>query len=741
MKYWLYAFFALTLSSSCADEKSEDRQSQAGGSQAVSETPAADDTSYIRQTESSHIQSGQTLAPLWFELQTSNTGSVMQRADYQGYAGHAAFKNLVKRNREKALWLLRNPEFMILANGASQPNAAGTMNSRFNGRICTRIITETRTAIDFAGVSVDGKALTEDQKNRLRARGLSTLRQIIAGDPYDWQVSYNNSDPTGSGGEITSLEIAEIGACIALGYRAYYELLSTSEKRHLQQAVVFVLNRYKQQYDYHFGTSCSTTCKSNWNGVINGSALMLASVARDFATVGTLGTGAEVAADTITKARAALPKYFDLFGADGVYSEGLTYVILPMEFVAIGHEMALKNIGRSVMLSSYPGVLQTGRFLADLISPHSEILQSSSTNDSLSSANFADSRAIARPSLAFLSWLGKRYEQEDMSALAYKLSQAPMSSRNLSDYGDGTMDALSAYWYRPTESAPNVRSASKLYGAVGNNSMVGMLTQTDTEKSKMYALMIGGKTVVTPHGHLDAGSFILEALGRRWSADLGPNTYSDPGYFTFPTRWNYLRATNKGHNTLTIDDTLQTVGAVTPLRLYKDNHNEKITAYLDNAYSDRATKVTRELIARSTGEFIVRDQITLRNTASVVTWRMNYCRQRSNFVGNLSRDAALCFDTGKKPPTSPVNILPGQKVRISEDQLDAGSCTPKYLDLEITGGSGLSLSVVDAEPLAEGQISNCWAILIKTPVGTQQSGLDRRIEVTLTPKSGNPQDL
>ena len=42
------------------------------------------------------------------------------------------------------------------------------------------------------------------------------------------------------------------------------------------------------------------------------------------------------------------------------------------------------------------------------------------------------------------------------------------------------------------------------------------------------------------HGNLDAGSFVLDALGVRWAHDLGGDDYALPGYFG-SQRWTYYR--------------------------------------------------------------------------------------------------------------------------------------------------------------------------------------------------------
>ncbi len=67
------------------------------------------------------------------------------------------------------------------------------------------------------------------------------------------------------------------------------------------------------------------------------------------------------------------------------------------------------------------------------------------------------------------------------------------------------------------------------------------------------------------HGHMDAGSFVLDSDGVRWASDLGAEDYNgieQRGMNLWGTaqnsdRWTIFRLSNFGHNTLVIDDQLQ----------------------------------------------------------------------------------------------------------------------------------------------------------------------------------------
>jgi len=72
-----------------------------------------------------------------------------------------------------------------------------------------------------------------------------------------------------------------------------------------------------------------------------------------------------------------------------------------------------------------------------------------------------------------------------------------------------------------------------------------------SEWNNPNALWIGFKGGVNnaPHGHLDLGTFVLEANGVRWAVDLGGDSYELPDYWDGKQggkRWSYYRLNNFG---------------------------------------------------------------------------------------------------------------------------------------------------------------------------------------------------
>ncbi len=79
-----------------------------------------------------------------------------------------------------------------------------------------------------------------------------------------------------------------------------------------------------------------------------------------------------------------------------------------------------------------------------------------------------------------------------------------------------------------------------------------------------------GGSAKAHHGHLDMGSFVMDALGQRWAIDLGAGNYNLPGY-SGAMRWNYYRTRTEGHNTLTFERHNQDLNADAPIIAFHES--------------------------------------------------------------------------------------------------------------------------------------------------------------------------
>jgi hypothetical protein len=80
-------------------------------------------------------------------------------------------------------------------------------------------------------------------------------------------------------------------------------------------------------------------------------------------------------------------------------------------------------------------------------------------------------------------------------------------------------------------------------------------------KSKLFFLILENIT----DSNIDAGDFVLDALGERWAGELCQASYLSTGYFSSDsqnsTRWLYYRTRTEGQNTIVYNGSNQVVDA------------------------------------------------------------------------------------------------------------------------------------------------------------------------------------
>ena len=138
------------------------------------------------------------------------------------------------------------------------------------------------------------------------------------------------------------------------------------------------------------------------------------------------------------------------------------------------------------------------------------------------------------------------------------------------------------------------------------------------------ALFVGFKAGdnSTNHAHLDLGSFVLEADGVRWAANLGYDNYNLPGYFG-EQRWTYFRLNNHSQNTVTPGDRLQNPKAVAPIVAFGSSPSRAFAvADLTSAYPGEAARMLRGVALIDRTRVLVEDELTQARASVPIRWAM-----------------------------------------------------------------------------------------------------------------------
>ncbi|MCI2122366.1 MAG: heparinase II/III-family protein, partial [Bacteroidales bacterium] len=157
-------------------------------------------------------------------------------------------------------------------------------------------------------------------------------------------------------------------------------------------------------------------------------------------------------------------------------------------------------------------------------------------------------------------------------------------------------------------------------------------TFSDTDK---YLGIKGGKAS-SGHGHMDAGSFVYDAYGVRWSEDLGMQSYaalenalSDEGGNLWnleqnSMRWQVYRLNNRAHSTLTVNDADHRVdGKATIEKVIDEDGELGATLDMTPVLSDQLASAERTVKLVDETDLFVIDRLTaLKDKDANVQWRM-----------------------------------------------------------------------------------------------------------------------
>mgnify|MGYP001580749331 FL=1 len=98
------------------------------------------------------------------------------------------------------------------------------------------------------------------------------------------------------------------------------------------------------------------------------------------------------------------------------------------------------------------------------------------------------------------------------------------------------------------------------------NGWASMRSSWTTTEGMYVAIKSGGLQGHQAHGDLDAGTFLIDALGQRWAGELGNGNYLATGYFSpegqNDQRWLYYRKRTEGQNTLLMGGQNQNVEGI-----------------------------------------------------------------------------------------------------------------------------------------------------------------------------------
>jgi hypothetical protein len=184
--------------------------------------------------------------------------------------------------------------------------------------------------------------------------------------------------------------------------------------------------------------------------------------------------------------------------------------------------------------------METGTFVGRVTGPSGDTF------------NFGDARSFRQPQPA-LFWFAEK--TDDPSLLA---GQVELPWHEQREVFVRQMPLAAIWWSRLQDVEVSEAAADPVWRGRGEQPLAVF---RGPDGAGQWFLATKGGSASISHGHMDAGSFVLEAMGQRWAVDLGMQDYhrlESLGLKLFQggqdgDRWKVFANNHLSHNTLTIN--------------------------------------------------------------------------------------------------------------------------------------------------------------------------------------------
>lgn len=396
------------------------------------------------------------------------------------------------------------------------------------------------------------------------------------------------------------LDVAEMTMGMAIGYDWLFNGLKKESKEIIKESILKkgIEPSFDSQYNWFL------TATHNWNQVCNAGMV--------FGGLAIMEDYPEIAKQVIDRAMETIHLPMEDYEPDGAYPEGYGYWNYGTSFNVLLSSVLDKTVPGLFDYTNHPGYLKTGTFLKFMVGVTGASYNwgDAGGGGSLSPAMFWFAQKNDDPTLL---WVEKQYlDRNDYSRFT----------------GNRILPAI-MIWGKNIQMEDITEPKAKQY--VGQGKMPLMISRTSwTNPDAIYLGFKGGSPSVN-HGHMDIGSFVMEADGVRWAIDMGSQSYESLeslGMSIFGTsqdaeRWTILRLNNYIHNTLTVNGELQRVKGYAKMEKYGDNPDFMFAVTdMSTVYEGQLAQALRGAAIVDEKYVVIRDELKTGSQNTNVRWKM-----------------------------------------------------------------------------------------------------------------------
>lgn len=401
------------------------------------------------------------------------------------------------------------------------------------------------------------------------------------------------------------LDTAEMATAVSIGYDWLFAVLPDALKKRIEEIIPeYVFKPALAPHPYFNYTH-------NWNEVCNAGTLIAALTIypKDHPFV----------LPFLDKAVISNRKALKMYAPDGVYSEGPVYWIYGTAYEVLLISALNDTIDTDYALYEQKGFGKSPEFIR--FASYGAVGQGFNFSDNIASE-------YAYVPLWYFAW------REHKPSMIKRELQLLRENHYLNRESERFLPMMMRFvagldWAAKEDAAP-------VYFA-GNGRNPVIMVHTDwTYSATDRFLGIKGGFAGAPHGHMDAGEFVYDAYGCRWSMDISREEYAPlenamkevNGNLWDMTqgsmRWNILRYNNRFHSTLTINDADHKVdGKAVITERINDGSAKGGTLDLSPVFAGEASKVVRTVRLVDGRYLEIADTVTaLDDKPAKVHWNM-----------------------------------------------------------------------------------------------------------------------
>ncbi len=396
------------------------------------------------------------------------------------------------------------------------------------------------------------------------------------------------------------LDVAEMTLGVAIAYDWIYDKLSKKERKTIRNAIIEKGLRpsFDPQYEKSFNKM-----SNNWNPVCHAGMV--------FGALAVWEDDRNEARQVLNRAIQNVPIAMNEYAPDGAYPEGAMYWEYCTNYTVLLIEALQRALGTDYGLSQSPGFMKSAQYHLHMFSP------------TLKPFNYSDNDQVAAVTPVKF-WFFKHTGDTTLLYNDIKI----MKQRTITQLKSDRLAPTILLWGSTVSTAQAPVPTQLMWTGGGKNPVAAMRTSW-TDRNGIYLGVKLGKPAIS-HGHMDAGSFIIESQGITWAADLGIENYYNLekrkvnvwNFSQNSTRWDIYRYNSNNHNLVTFNQAKQVVsGTATITGSGDDPMNMWVSANLKPVYGSQIDAYSRTYALKDKSHVVITDNITTAD-ATTMTWNL-----------------------------------------------------------------------------------------------------------------------